>query len=81
MRTQLQLIDMRLNDKYIYACLLGIAAHGQTGRLNMSDLAAEIGCHRNTVSRAYHRLEAAGMIKTVGGGRKTGYEYKVIRHE
>lgn len=76
------LYDMRLSDKYIFLHLWKKAAqHNGCTNVVLSDLAIEVGCHRNTASRAYRRLVAAGKIETLQSSDRTGYYYRVLSDE
>ena len=72
--------DMTFSDRYIFSCLRTTAKDG-LGKISLTDLARVVGCHRNTASRAYHRLEKTGKIETISGGKVHGYTYRILSDE
>jgi len=70
---------MTFSDRYIFDHLRATAKDGQ-GKISLADLARKTGCHRNTASRAYHRLEKMGKIQTITG-TTAGYIYRILSDE
>lgn len=65
-------IDMQLTDKAV----LDVLRKYGSEPLSLQDIAALVGCHRNTAHNAITRLESAGYIRRSygGGANKTIYE-------
>jgi DNA-binding MarR family transcriptional regulator len=70
--------DMRMSDRFVFEHIRSLT-EGAGGEVTIvaSNLAVDVGCHRNTASRICKRLSAAGMIERIGGCDRTGYTYRL----
>lgn len=70
------LYDMRLSDKYAYHWIRRqIEQGGGRARLTLDDMAAGLGCHRQTAQRICHSLLGSGLIQRIDGPHYEGYIY------